>query len=184
MGAAIAGLLIMAVFFTGVLMMFRTTLFGNVIISNSMKEANQLSGEQARTDIRLTGASITTGDGYCKLTVTGDNKGAISISDYDRMDIILQFDQASNAPQALSYNSGNTASTGDWTSRLVAPYDKFEPTIFNAGETITIEGRLSSLVTGDESALVTVGAPTGVTATRVLTSGDMPNILGSGVPCP
>ena len=102
MGAAIAGLLIMAVFFTGVLMMFRTTLFGNVIISNSMKEANQLSGEQARTDIRLTGASITTGDGYCKLTVTGDNKGAISISDYDRMDIhspVRPSFQRSSGPQ-------------------------------------------------------------------------------------
>ena len=36
MGISLAALLVMSVFFTGVLMMYRTTLFGNVVVSNAV----------------------------------------------------------------------------------------------------------------------------------------------------
>ena len=45
MGPAVAGLLILGVFFTAGMMMFRSAEFGNVLVATSTKESTSLSGE-------------------------------------------------------------------------------------------------------------------------------------------
>ena len=71
MSATIAGLLILAVFLAGVLMMFRSTLFGNVSTGSALREAAQFEGEQSRTEIKLTAGSVSTAGGNCILTRDG-----------------------------------------------------------------------------------------------------------------
>ena len=89
MGASIAGLLILAVFLTGALMLTRSTLFSNVVTSNAIKEAAQLAGERARTEIGITSSSTTTVFRCStKLQITVDNTGSVTISDFDKMDIV------------------------------------------------------------------------------------------------
>ena len=171
MSATIAGLLILAVFLAGVLMMFRSTLFGNVSTGSALREAAQIEGERSRTEIDLTDGSVSTAGGVCILIVTGDNDGVTAISDFDEMDVIVQMVEGNNPPQRLTYNSGDSpTSAGDWAKNLTpfATSDAFQPGIFNPGETFEIKVKLSLTVGGDSNATVTVGAPNGVTTTRTV----------------
>jgi len=157
--------LILAVFLTGVLMMSRTTLFGNMLTSNAMKESAQLLGERARTEMSLKTPTITTADGSCTLTVTGDNTGSTAITDFPLMDVIVQFAPGANDPQRLNYTTGDSPpSTGDWAKNLTpfSTSDKFQPGIFNPGETVIIKAKLAATVVGDTTGTVTVAAPNGV----------------------
>ena len=59
MGASLAGLLIITVLFTSTLVIFHTNLFSNAQIADAIKEITNVTGERARTIIRI---STTTGD--------------------------------------------------------------------------------------------------------------------------
>ena len=169
MAASVAGIMILAVFLVGGLMILRTSLFGDVLLGNAVKEAVDLEGERARTVIGLGTPSIDTGDGTCTLTVTGDNDGAVSLGDFSTMDVIVQTLEGNNAPVQLNYTTGDTpSSTGDWAKELPSTSDIFAPGIFNPGETITIKARLDLSVAGDTAATVTVGTQNGVTDMRSL----------------
>ena len=160
MGASIAGLLVLAVFFTAILVMFRTTLLSDVLLSDANREATNLSGERARTTFDIT---TTTGDGSCTITVTGDNTGTTSVVDFALMDVIVQYTSGSNFPEQLTFTTASApASTGEWAE--VAISGNFLPNILNPGETLTIQAMLT-LQTSDSTGTVTVGTPNGVTDT-------------------
>lgn len=172
MGIALAGLLIIGVLFSGALIIFRSDLLGNLLVTDAIKETSQLTGEQVRTRIDLTAVSIDTGDGNCNLTVTGDNTGSTSIADLDQMDAIVQFTTGDNLPQSLTYVTGDTPSatdgTGDWAKRSIS--GQFEPGIWNPDEELVLKGILDvSLGTVDTFATVTVSTPNGVTDTFTTT---------------
>lgn len=166
MAASLAGLLIITVLFTAALIIFRTNLFTNAQIGDAIKEISNVTGERARTAIKLT---TTTGDqsGGCDTTrFKVENTGATSISNFSDMDVIVQFTTGNNQVQKLNYVTGDTPSTtGDW-ARILSPQD-FEAGIFNPGEIMVITAILSitqAVSTGEGA--VTVGTPNGITATR------------------
>jgi len=169
MGIALAGLLIIGVLFSGALIIFRSELLGNLLVTDALKEASELTGEQVRTRIDLTDFEIDTGDGKCILTVTGDNTGATSIADLGKMDVIVQFTTkfttGDNPPQRLTYVTGDKPSTtGDWAKRSIS--GEFEPGIWNPDETLILKGWLNlALGSVDITATVTVATPRGVTDT-------------------
>ena len=169
MGTALAGLLIIGVLLSGALIIFRSDLLGNLLVTDAVKESSQLTGEQVRTRINLTAASIDTGDGNCNLTVTGDNTGSMSIADFDKMDVIVQLTTGDTLPQRLTYVTGDTPSTtGDWAKRSIS--GQFEPGIWNPDEELVLKGRLDlSLGTVDTIATVTVATPNGVIDTFTTT---------------
>ena len=113
MGVAFAGLLILAVFVAGVLVMFRTALHGNVLISGATKSSGQLVGERARTVIGITSA---TSDGTCNLTVVVENTGATTISgtDFPLVDFIMEFSVATNPPRRMIHSSPGPPGFGEW----------------------------------------------------------------------
>ena len=156
MGAAVAGLLILGVFFTGQAMMSRSTLYGNLLLASANKEAVRLSGERARTVIAINGTST---DGFCNLTVDVDNTGAVSIRDPSLMDVVVQFAGGSTAAQRLVYVGSSPLALGEWTANSIS--GQFEPGIFNPGETMQISGKLS-LSAPESTGIVTVGTPNGV----------------------
>ena len=103
--------------------------------------------------------------------MTGDNDGVTSISNFDEMDVIVQMVEGNSPPQSLTYNSGDSpTSTGDWAKDLTpfSTSDAFQPGIFNPGETIVIQAKLSLTVAGDSNATMTVAVPNGVTGTRTV----------------
>ncbi len=166
MGVSAAGLLILAVFLTGTLTMFRAELLGNLLISNAAREASRLAGDRVRTEISLKGATISTGGGSCTLTLTGDNTGATSIVDFPSMDFIILFPEGMNMPQQLIYSTGGSpVSTGGWVKGLgsVLNPDLYQPGILNPAETIVATAKLYLPMPGDTSATVVLGAPNGIT---------------------
>lgn len=170
MGAAISGLLIMAVFFSSALMMFRTTLFGEVLISNAMKEITRLSGEQARTNITILSASV---EGGCTLKVAVKNLGSTSVEEFRQMDVIVQFQGTENTPQGLGYVAAGPVAPGKWAKSLDPVQDGFQPGVLDPQETMIIEAKLS--VAATDTGTVLVGTPNGVTTTA-----PFPQV----VPCP
>ena len=154
MGATIAGLLISAFFFTGALMMFRTTLYGNVLIGDTTRESIRISGERARTEIKI----ISIVGGGCSLTITVDNTGSTSIANVSLMDVIVQFPASNNSAQRLTYDQAGPPGIGEWTVNLIS--GQFQPGIFDPGETMTIGAQLSLVEAG--AGTVTVGSHNGI----------------------
>ena len=143
MGISLAALLVMSVFFTGVLMMYRTTLFGNVVVSNAVDTSIELTSKKGKTYIGISDVSASSTEA-CKIQVGVGNWGAIAIHDFNSMDVIIHY-QGSTSPVRLEYMSGNqNALTGDdWTITIDATKFPFEPSIFNPGEDAMIHGRLN-----------------------------------------
>ena len=156
-------MLISAMFFTGALMMFRTTLQANVVIGDTTRESIRIAGERARTEISITSV---VGSG-CGLTITVDNTGAISIADASRMDVIVQYPAGNNPAQRLTYVLTGPPGIGEWTADSIS--GQFQPSIFDPGEMMTIEAQLSLVEAG--AGMVTVGSHNGV-----IDTGDFPSL--------
>ena len=156
MGAAVAGLLLLGVFFTGQAIMSRSAIHGNLMVAMATKEAIRFSGERSRTLIAINGTNT---DGFCNLTVDVDNRGAVAIKDIPIMDVVVQFPGGSTAPQRLVYVGSAPLAAGQWTTNSIS--GPFEPTIFNPGETMQISGKLM-LAMPESAGMVTVGTPNGV----------------------
>ena len=154
----------MALFFTGALIMFRVNLFGNVLINAAMKESVELSGDRARTAIKIPSSSI--GDDPCDLTITIANTGTTAISDFSKMDIIVQFIRGSNTPDNLTFSEGDSPNEGEWSVYSIS--GQVEPGILNPGETLTIYAKLD--LDEPSSGVLTVGTPNGITDTRLFPS--------------
>ena len=78
MASTLAGLLILAMFLTTSLITFRSTLFGDVAVSSSSREASKVMGDKARTEITIDSA---VGDTFCSLTLMVLNTGATRVLD-------------------------------------------------------------------------------------------------------
>ena len=150
MGPSIAGLLVMAVFFTGLMMMSRTILAGEVVVSRAMTDAAWYSSKRVNTDLRITNVNLTPGS-ECNLTIAVENRGTTSIVDFRHMDVIVQFFGGNNISQRLVYNSsGSPSISGEWGRSFPSGSNLHEPGIFNPGETMTVTGKLT-LLAGDYS---------------------------------
>ena len=159
MGISLAALLIMGVFFTGVLMMYQATLFGNVVVSNAMKESSNLELARSRTLLGITEISVTSA---CFVTVAVANQGSESIADFQRMDVIAHFE--GEAPMSFKYTNSVTGAmeSGYWNIEIDPAIYPFEPSIFNPGEKATITGKIGL---GPQTLIAAVvGTPNGVVA--------------------
>ena len=159
MAATVAGLLILAIFFTSQMMMFRANTYASLLTTGTNKQAVHLSGEQARTMIEVQSATT---DGLCNLTVDLANTGAVAVVDPSRMDVIAQFPGGANLPRRLSYAGSGPPGLDEWASTTIS--GTFDPGIFDPGENMQIDAKLS-LSAGDATGTVTVATPNGVTAT-------------------
>jgi hypothetical protein len=150
----------MVVFFTGALIMFRVNLLGNVLINAAMKESIDMSGDRARTAIEI--PSSSSGDDPCDLTITIANTGTTAVTDFSRMDFIVQFTSGSNTPDKLTFAESGALNPGEWTVSSIS--GQMEPGILNPGETLTVEVKLDLAEAG--FGVLTVGTPNGITDTR------------------
>ena len=149
----------MGVFFTGVLMMYQATLFGNVVVSNAMKESSNLELARSRTLLGITEISETSA---CFVTVAVANQGSESIADFQRMDVIAHFE--GKAPMSFKYTNLETDAMAEdhWNIEIDPAIYPFEPSIFNPGEKATIYGKLEL---GPQALIAAVvGTPNGVVA--------------------
>ncbi len=168
MAATLAGLLILGVFFTTEMIMFRSNMYGNLVTAESTQHATRVSGERARTIIEIA-AAVT--DGFCNLTIDLDNDGAVSLVDPSHMDVIVQFPGGSNSPQRLIYVGSGPPSLGEWASISIS--GAFNPGIFDPGEDMQIDAKLN-LSASETTGTVTVATPNGVIATASFPAASCP----------
>lgn len=162
MGISLAALLVMSVFFTGVLMMYRTTLFGNVVVSNAVDTSAEMAIGKSKTYIGITDVRASPTE-RCKIQVDVENRGARPIYDFNSMDVIIHY-QGSTPPVRLQYASvpdPNALTAGRWTVGIDATVYPFEPSIFNPGEDAMIHGRLGLAGGADNVIGVVLGTASG-----------------------
>lgn len=160
MGVVFGGLLILAVFVAGVTVMFRTTLYGNLLLSGATKSSGQLVGDRARTVIGITS---TAGDGACNLTVVVENTGATTITDYSMVDFILEFSVGINLPRRITHSSSEPPDFGEWAVTSIT--GTFEPGSLNPGESMTLNAKISMIEASDGK--LTIGTPNGIIDTAL-----------------
>lgn len=138
MGSSLAALLIMAVFFTGVILMYRTTLSGNVGVSRSIREASNDSLERTRTNLQIT--SLFTSDQrgeQCNVFAGIDNIGSIAIDDFANMDVIVTMDTFNGSLDTKRFSVTSPASAADsdsWSLAIDTNTYPYEPLTLNPGE--------------------------------------------------
>jgi len=138
MGSSLAALLIMAVFFTGVILMYRTTLSGNVGVSRSIREASNDSLERTRTNLQIT--SLFTSDQrgeQCNVFAGIDNIGSTAIDDFANMDVIVTMDTFNGSLDTKRFPVTSPASAADsdsWSLAIDTNTYPYEPLTLNPGE--------------------------------------------------
>jgi hypothetical protein len=138
MGSSLAALLIMAVFFTGVILMYRTTLSGNVGVSRSIREASNDSLERTRTNLQIT--SLFTSDQrgeQCNVFAGIDNIGSVAIDDFANMDVIVTMDTFDGSLDTKRFSVTSPASAADsdsWSLAIDTNTYPYEPLTLNPGE--------------------------------------------------
>lgn len=128
----------MAVFFTGVILMYRTTLSGNVGVSRSIREASNDSLERTRTNLQIT--SLFTSDQrgeQCNVFAGIDNIGSIAIDDFANMDVIVTMDTFDGSLDTKRFPVTSPASAADsdsWSLAIDTNTYPYEPLTLNPGE--------------------------------------------------
>ena len=165
MGVALASLLILTTFFTGALMAFRTSIFGDRVIGSSFENIQELREEQSRTRISIGSTSITVVfrcETQIKLTL--ENIGHVPIWDFEQVDFIPWYVPAIGDDRVfpLIYTGGNL-DKDEWTISTISG-DSINPGILDPGEIGNLSSRLETQPKKGEMGYVTIVMPNGVSA--------------------
>ena len=165
MGISIAGLLILGVFLTAVLLLGRSATISSTVVATSAKDAIDRSGERARTMFRIENTTVS-GAG-ADLTVQVENIGAMSISDFPHMDLIVKYTHpVTGSPPVIGFLPYTEGGLGNnqWTVNSITP-DGFEPGVWNPGESMTLGVKLDPPQKTSTTGTLAVASPNGVSAT-------------------
>lgn len=137
MSETIAGILIVAVLLFGVMMVWKTTLTGNDLMSNAMRESFNLL--QAKSQTEVTMGSVSFDPLLCELSMEATNTGSVSIVGSSFMDLIIKLRGANHFNRKFEFMASDSALLSDsWQMETEANQFAIEPDILNPGETATI----------------------------------------------
>ena len=156
----------MGVLVAMVILLSRAFVVSNSVMGAAIKDAAELSGERARTMLSF---ETSTSNGT-DITVDVKNTGGTCVSDYEDMDFIVVYEDATTATivSHLAYVSGS-AGTNEWTRATTTP-DLFQPRIWDPGETITLDANISPAQNASSTGTLRVSTPNGVVATGTFTA--------------
>ncbi|HEX5478511.1 MAG TPA: hypothetical protein VFY79_02200 [Dehalococcoidia bacterium] len=157
----IPALLIAAILMLSTVFMARGGFVGMDAVGQQLKQSETSIGAQNRTAVEATGSSIDpTG---ANITITVLNDGQTDLSQYDKMDVVLQYfdENGVRYDKWIPYTSGapaaDTWTTGTFTN------DAFEPGILNPGESVDINIRVNPPVGAGTTNRAVIGTENGVT---------------------
>lgn len=157
----IPALLIAAILMLSTVFMARGGFVGMDAVGQQLKQSETAIGAQNRTAVEATGSSIDpTG---ANITITMLNDGQTDLSQYDKMDVVLQYfdENGVRYDKWIPYTSGalaaDTWTTGTFTN------DAFEPGILNPGESVEINIRVNPPVGTGTTNRAVIGTENGVT---------------------
>lgn len=156
---AIPALVIGAILLVASSLMARGTLHTYDQLGSSIKEMETRMGEQSRTRLTISGATL---DGSRDtLTFSLRNDGQTRLSEFERVDLIITYftSPTESETQWLPYVDG-VPSAGTWTIVSIAD-DVHEPGILNPGETAQVEVELTPVVEAGKTNLIVIATDTG-----------------------
>ena len=163
MATVLAGMLVITTFLLTSVLMFGTFLSTSVSQGESLKVLTDVGGKRLGSALTITSASVVT-PGGTDVAVQVDNSGSQSVVRFGELDVILEYtDTDSNAAlRYLPYTSG-APGNNQWTIATtgVQP-DSFNPGMWDPGETLPIDLRVSPAIKSGTAAEVVVGTPWGV----------------------
>ena len=163
MGTVLAGKVVITTFLLASVLMFGAFLSASVSQGESLRVLTHVSSERLGSALTITSASVVTPAGP-DVAVQVDNSGSQSVARFGDLDVILKYTDTDNtaALMYLAYTSGVLGSN-QWTIATtgVQP-DNFNPGMWDPGETLPIDLRVSPAIKSGTAAEVVVGTPWGV----------------------
>ena len=162
MGASIAGLLVLGLLFTGMLILFRTSLLDDTRMVNNTKEETILEDERARTSLEIISTNaleVFRCDTGVELIVR--NNGRIPVKEFEQMDVLTWYtpEGAPTRTEPFAFTAGNLEK-GQWSVGGISP-NNGSPW-FDPGETATLLWRFLQAQQESTAGYLTVVTPNGV----------------------
>lgn len=132
---------------------------GRIQVSRQAMEARML--DRARTDLASISAQVSDDGTMVELTVR--NTGQTKLADFDQWDLILQYYDAGAAYHIvwLPYDESSPSALNTWSLEGISQ-DVYDPGIFNPGETITVQFKVSPAVGPETTNRVALATPSGI----------------------
>ena len=163
MATVIAGMVVITTFLLTSVMMFGAFLTTSVSQGESLRVLTHVSNKRLGSGLTIESASVVTPAGP-DVAVQVDNSGNQSVVRFDELDVILKYTDTDNiaALTYLPYTSG-ALGNNQWTIATtgVQP-DSFNPGMWDPGEILPIDLRVSPAIKAGTAAEVVVGTPWGV----------------------
>jgi len=165
METSIPAVIVAAILMVSAMVLARTGYRSVDEMGQVWKEMEARSGEQVRTQLAI--ASVTSSSPYVDVDLQND--GSTALTDYDRMDVIVQYVTGSGAPTLvwIPYTSGPLANN-TWIVQGITN-DAFEPGILNPGETLRMRIWLDPPAGGGSTNRLLVATDLGVTVSTTFT---------------
>ena len=167
METSVGGMLVMGVLLATIILISRAIVVSNTMMGTAITDAADVAGERTRTNLEFQSAVSAISTGSTDLTVTVKNVGSTSVSDYDRMDLIVAYESPgglgpTREVRRLKYTSG-VLSSNQWKDASRFP-DFVQPRIWDPGETLTMAARIAPEQISGTTGTVHVSTPNGVVA--------------------
>ncbi len=154
-------LLVAAIMMLATVLLARSGFVGADAIGQSLRAQETRHEQQNQTGLSVTSTAIDPAG--ANVTVTVHNDGQTPISDFSKMDVLVQYfgETGTRYDKWVPYTTGalasNTWKPGAFTN------DVFEPGIVNAGESMQVLIRVNPVIGPATTNLAIVGSEKGVT---------------------
>ena len=173
METAITALIVISLLVLSILMVTERSLSAQSSFSESLRQMQDGIEERSRTSITPIKAE-TKADG-ATVEITLKNTGNTKLADFQQWDVILEYDAGGDwQTRWYSYTASSPASN-QWTvaniyldAAALTP-EIFEPKIFNPGEEMVIQVKVSPAVGSPTANWATIATPNGISASTVFT---------------
>ena len=163
MATVIAGMVVITTFLLTSALMFGTFLSTSVSQGESLKVLTDVSNKRLGSALTITSAFVVT-PGGSDVAVQVDNSGSQSVARFGELDVILQYTDTDSIA-ALRYLPYTSSALGNnqWTIATTGVHpDSFNPGMWDPGETLPIDLRVSPAIKAGTAAGEVVGTPWGV----------------------
>lgn len=175
MESSLAALIIFTVALFSANLMAHSYLTTQELIQHGWQVMEARNLEQLHTDLAPIQAVSKSAGVNVELTL--GNSGDVRLADFDQWDVIVEYYTASNNYRIawLNYTSATSPGAGEWTvlgiyvDAATAQAEVFEPGIFNPGEEIVVQMRLSNPVGVGTTNLAVLGVSNGTSTSMSFT---------------
>jgi archaellum component FlaG (FlaF/FlaG flagellin family) len=162
MESSIPALVIAAILIIGGVLIAGATTDSISTVNDSWRDMEAISEERLGTEMAVISTSLDPGG--TQLTATLRNSGRTSISDFEHMDVIVNYDgtDATRYNRWVPFSDDIAPPANTWTVAGIAN-DFRNPGILDTGEDLTISVQLSPAADAAPERWITISTNTGIT---------------------